>query len=1171
MSGPPRRPAGPPPPRATIDAADLGGIKRPPGPPPGVAPLASIKPPPGAPPPENLDISTQRPAIESTIKRPGNSPKRPLDAPPDLAPPKRVAPPAAAYKEGGISMFEGPDKQPEPQILEPRARFPPPRRPPPGMVPQGLSADPSLPLARTGRPPPPRQPPPGIPVGQPLPPISKPVKEGPAPPPVRPPPLSPEGGRAPPKEDPDEALRNRKVVLPPTTEPPVKREKKAKEVPILKRRERDMPEFESSDDEDEAPSFVKQPLPFGVIKQEMVAPPKEVLKTESKDFAQSAKAKPDSEKQVPSSTGAAISNKSVLLAASSADEFQETGSIASKSSLARGKDAPPLVAPSENIEANEFVPSAPPIGLAGEKHYDDSALGRFLSRGRLLIKCIEGIDIRRKDDPDRAPRNDPFLRFRLGVAERLPWKSTEVRRKQDTRPNFGNEIVFFDVIDPVQFIFQEDVQLCIELWNKSTTRNEVVGTVSMSVVRFLKQPFVSYTEKVPLYYAGATRSNMKLVLEIVFEEARSGMAQITLFEAHGLRNIDPLGRQDPYVQFSLGKYYKKRTKSVKDGGSDPFFDEEEVLLWLDQENWINDLQVDILDEDTKEEKVIASTHFSLLPYMKVSPGAAREDTYDLFYYELIDPKDDSEKRTIPSGDIVMRIRFLPAGRLTVSVDRAKGLIPPETLAGVSQSRLDPYVQLTIDGAAVQIVKRSPADKDGGPDPVWQHEIAFDVVDQFMMGVEVINQSFVGGDVVIGTAEISLLAAFRNGQAEFWTTLKQKKSNGGVKEVGDIFLKFSFTGPTGIAFPQLREDVDQFDDTLRKQPGRQGASVDPDEMARTKPPINTIPDQESTQSADQAAAIKALTDGQERGPPEFTEEEIISAFRFIDLDRNNFVGAAEIRHILICMGEMITDEEIDMMIAMVDVDGDGQVSFKEFRALVLHPNPALIDMHKEILKEKDADVMKDKQAMAGKSQGIDLTSFQRQKEMLRREEKKRMILNFIADNDIDFEYIRNIYTDFLELPKERRPSGRVKFPDFCAIMKVEPITEYKNLHSYYDDEETGDMDVREFLLSMMNYVAVDRDERIKLSFEMFDEAKTGFISQREVEEILRGNHILTLNSVRRKAETVMKQAHSDRVGTINLREFLVVSKKFPNILFPTAGVTNIPKGVRTSATASIRAI
>lgn len=145
---------------------------------------------------------------------------------------------------------------------------------------------------------------------------------------------------------------------------------------------------------------------------------------------------------------------------------------------------------------------------------------------------------------------------------------------------------------------------------------------------------------------------------MVFEEARSGIAQITVFEASGLRNIDPMGRQDPFVQFSIGSQYKKRTKCIKGGGTDPYFDEEEVLLWLDQENWVDDLQVDVLDEDTKEEKPISSTHFSLLPYMKINPNAAQEDSYDLFYYVLIDPKDDSEKKQIASGRLVMRVGSL---------------------------------------------------------------------------------------------------------------------------------------------------------------------------------------------------------------------------------------------------------------------------------------------------------------------------------------------------------------------------------------------------------------------------------------------------------------------------------------------------------------------------------
>lgn len=39
-----------------------------------------------------------------------------------------------------------------------------------------------------------------------------------------------------------------------------------------------------------------------------------------------------------------------------------------------------------------------------------------------------------------------------------------------------------------------------------------------------------------------------------------------------------------------------------------------------------------------------------------------------------------------------------------------------------------------------------------------------------------------------------------------------------------------------------------------------------------------------------------------------------------------MGAAEIRYILDIIGEDVSDEEIDEMIRLLDVDGDGQVNF-----------------------------------------------------------------------------------------------------------------------------------------------------------------------------------------------------------------------------------------------------
>ena len=45
--------------------------------------------------------------------------------------------------------------------------------------------------------------------------------------------------------------------------------------------------------------------------------------------------------------------------------------------------------------------------------------------------------------------------FVSGVAERHPWKKTETKRKQNSTPKFDDEIVFFNITDPGQFIFQE--------------------------------------------------------------------------------------------------------------------------------------------------------------------------------------------------------------------------------------------------------------------------------------------------------------------------------------------------------------------------------------------------------------------------------------------------------------------------------------------------------------------------------------------------------------------------------------------------------------------------------------------------------------------------------------------------------------------------------------------
>jgi hypothetical protein len=105
------------------------------------------------------------------------------------------------------------------------------------------------------------------------------------------------------------------------------------------------------------------------------------------------------------------------------------------------------------------------------------------------------------------------------------------------------------------------------------------------------------------------------------------------------------------------------------------------------------------------------------------------------------------------------------------------------------------------------------------------------------------------------------------------------------------------------------------------------------------PVGTVIVQAKFVSASAAAAAAATAPAvaAANGPRDpngkFSDAEIKEAFTSFDLDRNNFVGAAEIRHVLTNIGENVTDEEVDEMIRMCDKDGDGQVSYEEFYRMV----------------------------------------------------------------------------------------------------------------------------------------------------------------------------------------------------------------------------------------------
>ena len=64
----------------------------------------------------------------------------------------------------------------------------------------------------------------------------------------------------------------------------------------------------------------------------------------------------------------------------------------------------------------------------------------------------------------------------------------------------------------------------------------------------------------------------------------------------------------------------------------------------------------------------------------------------------------------------------------------------------------------------------------------------------------------------------------------------------------------------------------------------------------------------------------------------SEEKVLETFRVFDVDGNGFISAAELRHVMVNLGERLTDDEVDEMIKVADDDKDGKISYQEFVAI-----------------------------------------------------------------------------------------------------------------------------------------------------------------------------------------------------------------------------------------------
>lgn len=281
--------------------------------------------------------------------------------------------------------------------------------------------------------------------------------------------------------------------------------------------------------------------------------------------------------------------------------------------------------------------------------------------------------------------------------------------------------------------------------------------------------------------------------------------------------------------------------------------------------------------------------------------------------------------------------------------------------------------------------------------------------------------------------------------------------------------------------------------------------------------------------------------------QFTDGEVKEAFETFDLDNNNFVGAAEIKHILALIGEKASDDEIDEMIRMCDADGDGQVTFDEFYKLMNNPY-----QDRPVPDKPPLALMQTLQKLSHVAPAETAETAVPQSRVA--EVLQDVITQLAGGGRMKPSHIKKIYKSFQAVDKDG--SGYVDYVEFLEVLKQKDTPILKEVFKCFDLDFNGTVELKEFVTVLSGFTTATKTDKLKFAFMMFDEDGSGKLERQEMERILRANFMTAAISpaeTQRKVDAIYQCLGLNVGGPISYEQFMELSKTKMHLLYPIAPV------------------